>query len=739
MSITINGQDPAALGISSDGIVINTRSLGMSIATLQVTASKYDLDIPFQHGDPVNIELNGQRVFRGTVELVPRSMRSDSEGWRYMLHDAWEHLDNLIFQERRNYLSETVEMDGDIDPELNTVEQWIAHVIFQADETLGDRIRRVLEYARSVGVDIEIGEISTGIRWYRAEYKAQTCGQMLRDMMRLMEDHTLWIDHTQDTPTFNMMPAADLPVVSYDISTGINNELHDITELETQNVPGVVLQYERPVTIDSRNETEITYDVAPVGLDVTQIGVLVEPIPVEGSNVQSEYAPITTETIPVVGSKADSADDTIIEFFIRNTPELSIIADTHGLQVFRDLINVPAGSIPSENIIGYNVEVIDDGIERPMPINPNSMPVEQTIEPIDYPRYIVEGNLPEWAGRRYRKVRAACTLAVRTDDIDNIQNDELRVQIQEIFNLPKSFAGEEFQTANFTGEVMGTNARTRTYRRTVTFDLGEEIPTGIAQDLLDQLNLRRFRGRFDLVSQDSDIEARTGRRIMFTGSERPEWDSMTEIIQEVSYDLSQGKTRITFGPSEALGATDLIERRRATRKNTYSYGFSSDNEITEGVGGSVASPLFNFSRVSGGGGGSAAPANHPWRVTLSLDAETGIYSANITSGQIYTGLSLVERSSFTSELDEVLEGDIIHLELDYETNQVITIKTVNKDAYNRADFASGIAIRSRYPLAEIVLPSGGSALTVTQIARNNLAQVVGCFDGNRAVRTFTPI
>ena len=739
MSITINGQEPSVFGIINDGIILSTRALGMSVLTLQVTAQKYDSDLPFQHGDALTLELDNQRVFKGTVELVPRSMRSESEGWRYMVHDAWEHLDNLIFQERRNYLSGTVEMEGDQDPELNTVEQWIAHVIFQAEETLGDRIRRVLEYAITAGVDIQIGDISPGIQWYRSEYKAQTCGQMLRDMMRLMEDHTCWIDHTQDTPTFNMRPSAALPVITYDVTAGSPNVLHEITELETQNVPGVVLQYERPVTIDSRNQTEITYDIAPADLDVTQIGVLIEPIPVEGSNVQSEYAPITTETIPPVDSNADSADATIIEFFIKNTPELAVIADTHGLQVFRDLISIPSLSIPAENIMAYNVEVIDDGVERPAPINPNSMPVEQTIEPIDYPRYIVEGSLPEWARRRYRKVRSACTLGVKVEDIANLQNEELRMQIQELFNLPKNFDEEDFQTANFTGEVMGTNARTRTYRRTVTFDLGEEIPMGIAQDLLTQLNLRRYSGSFATVAQESDITARIGHRIQFTGSDRPEWDAMSEIIQEVTYDFTKGRTSRTFGPPELLGATDLIERRRATRRNTYSYGFSSDNDITEGVGGAVASPVFNFSRVSGGGGGGSSSPNHPWRVTLALNEDTGIYTASITNGRIYTGLSSIETASFSSDLNEVVDGDIIHLELDYETNEVITIKVINKDAYERVDLDNGIAILSRYPLAEINLPANATALTVTQIARNNLALAGGCFDGINAVRTFTPV
>ena len=735
MSITINGQEPSVFGIINDGIILSTRALGMSVLTLQVTAQKYDSDLPFQHGDSLTLELDNQRVFKGTVELVPRSMRSESEGWRYMVHDAWEHLDNLIFQERRNYLSGTVEMEGDQDPELNTVEQWIAHVIFQAEETLGDRIRRVLEYAITAGVDIQIGDISPGIQWYRSEYKAQTCGQMLRDMMRLMEDHTCWIDHTQDTPTFNMRPSAALPVITYDVTAGSPNVLHEITELETQNVPGVVLQYERPVTIDSRNQTEITYDIAPADLDVTQIGVLIEPIPVEGSNVQSEYAPITTETIP----QSDAEADDIKEWWINQTPELANIAHTHGVEALRDILNIPQFSVPADNVVAHNITVVDDGIERPEPINPNSTPVTQTLDPQDYPRYIIEGSLPEWAGRRFRRVRATSTLAVRVDVIEAIINDELRTQMMEIFNLPKTYEDTDYLTANFAGEVTGTNARTRTYPRTVTFDLGEEIPIGIAQDLLTQLNLRRYSGSFATVAQESDIIARIGHRIQFTGSDRPEWDAMSEIIQEVTYDFTKGRTSITFGPPELLGATDLIERRRATRRNTYSYGFSSDNDITEGVGGAVASPVFNFSRVSGGGGGGSSSPNHPWRVTLALNEDTGIYTASITNGRIYTGLSSIETASFSSDLDEVVDGDIIHLELDYETNEVITIKVINRDAYERVDLDNGIAILSRYPLAEINLPANATALTVTQIARNNLALAGGCFDGINAVRTFTPV
>ncbi len=138
--------------------------------------------------------------------------------------------------------------------------------------------------------------------------------------------------------------------------------------------------------------------------------------------------------------------------------------------------------------------------------------------------------------------------------------------------------------------------------------------------------------------------------------------------------------------------------------------------------------------VSGGGVVSV----HPWRVTLSLDSETGEYTAAVMMGEVYAGLSQVELVPVMLDLGVVQDGDVVHLEYDYETADVISVKSVAGDMWERVDLVNGVAVRTRYPLARIEAVGDTAALSVAQMARNNLAEVVGCFNAV-AARTFTPV
>lgn len=111
----------------------------------------------------------------------------------------------------------------------------------------------------------------------------------------------------------------------------------------------------------------------------------------------------------------------------------------------------------------------------------------------------------------------------------------------------------------------------------------------------------RHSGAITLSEDEASLDVFPGHRMSLANG-LPAWANMGETVREVSCDIESGETTISFGSSEILGAADMVERLRAARRNTYSYGIQSDRPIEEGLGGIVAGPVSKFSRVGGGAG-----------------------------------------------------------------------------------------------------------------------------------------
>lgn len=124
--------------------------------------------------------------------------------------------------------------------------------------------------------------------------------------------------------------------------------------------------------------------------------------------------------------------------------------------------------------------------------------------------------------------------------------------------------------------------------------------------------MTRYTGKVVLMGADPDTSVSLVNKISFSGGEAA-WATMAESVQGVSHDVAAGTTSVSFGPTEALGPNDLIERHRANRRNSYHLSSTPKDgeEMQDAVGGYVAGPFSNMSRVGGGG---EAEASHPWLV-----------------------------------------------------------------------------------------------------------------------------
>ena len=725
MAWTINNQSPESLNLKVVSISENADTV--SEAVLAVTADSYTQTASFSYGDTITIARDGVNVFTGKVFQVPRGATGTTEGLEYILRDAWYDLERLVYQVEREYVK-TVnppEEGEDDNSTLDFVNNLVGTITFETDDPLGDRISDIITYAQSKGVNISAGSIHSGINWYRTESKDRTCAELIREFLRLMPDYMAWFDNTVIPATFNLTPRSSMPVRDYTIGQDVIVN-HDIVRHDSENVPCVVIRYEKPISVDSESYTEITEDIAPVGCDASQVGTMVETVGLQGGLFQNEYARVTTDTIP----QDDAGTDTIKEWWIEYTPQLKTIADEHGLAELRDFLKIPSVNVPAENVKKHQVSVIDDGLPRPAPINPASTPITQTTNPEDYPRHIIEGTLPEWANKRYRPILAEVTMGVLASEADAIADDGLKASILDLFNVPKTFDSKAYLTALLTGKVTGTNAVTKNYKRAVTANPGETPPTGIAAELLAQLNLDRFSGDLTLIGQDPDTITKVGQRLNLNGG-RSEWATMGESIQSVTHDIQNGSTSVSFGPAQNLGANDLIDRLRASRANQFGFGVQSGQTMKEGLGGNSATPLLSFTLDNG-----ASTSVHPWKVTLT--GESASQTASILKGKIFDGLMSITEIEPTLTADAVLAGDVVCLEYTYSDATVKSI-IVQEDSYEPfTDDGEDppVILTTTQPIAKIVDVDG--TLTVEQISRNNFALTSACIDG-QPLKVLSPL
>jgi len=719
MSWTINGQSPASLNLRVLSITQNSDTA--SEAVLAVVAADYTQQEVFNYDDTVSIEFNGSAVFTGTVFQTPRSIDSATEGLEYILKDPWYELERLVFQVPRRYVQAITppEEGEDEDSTLTFVTRSIGTTTFEADVPLGSRIATIIGFAASSGLNIQAGSIEDGIGWYRTEDKDRSCAEMIREFLRLMPDFVAWIDSTTTPASFNLTSRAVMPQQSYALGTS-NITGHSVVRHDSERIDGCVIRYEKPITVDSENYTELTEDIA--GSDSGK-NVFIETVGLVGGVYQNEYALIKTDTIPQI----DADTDKIKEWWIEYTPQLLAIKEIHGDEL-RDFIKLAAINDPANDVKIHTTKVVVNPLEKPEPINKNAVVVPESTDPKDYPRHIIEGTLPEWAGKRYRPILAEVTMGVLASEADTIADAGLKASILDLFNVPKTFDSKAYLTALLTGKVTGTNAVTKNYKRAVTANPGETPPIGIAAELLAQLNLDRYSGSITVVGQDVDTISKVGQRLNLNGG-RAEWATMGESFQSVTHDIQEGSTSITFGPTQNLGANDLIDRMRANRANQFGFGVQSGQNMKEGIGGNSATPSFNFSLDNGAGG-----TEHPWKVSIVEDSK-----ASILKGKAFDGLYSITELTAIVTTDTVAAGDVVCLEYTYATEAIKSIVVASDDYEPFTDDGEDppVILTSVLPIAKIVDSSG--TLKVEQMARNNFGLTSACVLDGTIIKSLTAI
>jgi hypothetical protein len=93
---------------------------------------------------------------------------------------------------------------------------------------------------------------------------------------------------------------------------------------------------------------------------------------------------------------------------------------------------------------------------------------------------------------------------------------------------------------------------------------GEILPYGLAGYIYRIESIPQYEGTFTIQETEITDQCPLGNNLNLTGS-LAEWSTMRACVQQISYDLTAGRTTLTFGPAAHLGAKDFVERLRINR------------------------------------------------------------------------------------------------------------------------------------------------------------------------------
>jgi hypothetical protein len=156
---------------------------------------------------------------------------------------------------------------------------------------------------------------------------------------------------------------------------------------------------------------------------------------------------------------------------------------------------------------------------------------------------------------------------------------------------------------------------------------GEIIPYGLAGYVFAIESIPQFEGNYTLVEPEITDQCPLGNNLNVIGSANAEWATMNACVQSIDYDLTYGRTTLTFGPPAHLGAKDLVERLRVNRGPRWYYQIGGNLVNASGNAGSQLStnaPLHAPQPNQAANSTSVQPASLP-----DWNANSGAYTQGV--------------------------------------------------------------------------------------------------------------
>lgn len=537
---TIGGVSLASMGLRIAGG--NFRTGAASEMLLQRT-SAFDAAHLFSYGATVTLMRDGTPYFTGKVRSRPAFGSGSSEGQSIVIRDAWEDLEETIYQEPWAVGVGTVNFPIAV-LGLDSAGALI---------TTGAQIAAAVQYAITAGVSLQLGSVPTGLILWPTEVRNTAVAEIIRISSRLHPDWVPWIDHSTSPPTLNVTPRAALTSRSISVAGGADVTDFNITRRDDLKPEAVRITYVNATIIDGVPYRDGIVDKYPGGGPDSGPGVLSAVIELAGGQMQFQKSRIQTLTLPDTQEEAKA-------YLIKKFPALKDVDPAH-FTVTKWVKTV----------------VVDEEADLPEPINPRAhrLPVDDAA---DLPRELVRGTVEDWMQKKIGRLRIECGVQLETG--------ATAAEKKAFESVRKLLA--------FT--VTATDAVTKIYKGVTQWVAPEAAPTGIAQSLYTALSAYQYEGSVSLKSQDVPGTRYHGCKLNLTGG-AGEWATMDAMVHSVSFDVDAGTMDISVGPSPMLSAEDFLELQRLFRSRMPTW--MSEDERTSNEFGATNDPGSKGDTVSG--------------------------------------------------------------------------------------------------------------------------------------------
>jgi hypothetical protein len=611
MAWTINGTSADSFGIDVATVDVGT---GMVDRAILETSDDWD-GTALAYGDWVSIAADGTVVLWGMVTSVePYAQGGGRQGVRYEISGPGYHLEITPYTQPYYYAT-----GGSTQSALPRSKCWLG-----VDPSTGNRcntkqaIDIVLAVAVANGVPMTFSTDFTGVEAPPFEMTDGTISQALASVMRWHPGLVMFWRYTASSAVLHIK--ASLGAQNFactDSGSVANVPLQVSVQRRDDMAPaGVVVRYERVNTFALPGDTSnviqrIETQVDSAGTATPGPGVLMFTVEIKGAETQYGEQQLICRTVPndVTSDPGSTARAKILKWYAAHIPAIAAL---------------PAAALEVEehtrtmDLPEWNSD--DDQRPSEWPEADGLRPYDDTAEPSELSRELVEGTVPEWTPW-IRAEPMVCRIVLKWTGGGSPTTEQTE--------LGKALFGEDLSgSRTFDVQYTGTNARTRRYKGVVKYSAPEAWPAaGLASAVYGSLSARQYEGRITAAGASSMTTLLPGTAITLTGGR-----TGSGVVQRVSFSAATRRTTVQFGAAGHLGVADFIELMRANRLNPWTANYAKERQqeaapTSKGaITGNVRAPRHNVIGVNGGNGGG----DHPFKAYV--DRVGSAYRLRISAG-----------------------------------------------------------------------------------------------------------
>ena len=554
--------------------------------------------------DWVTVWRGDVRFFQGNVTQLPRAATDVRESGAYEISGPRWWMAQLP-------AIAAWKSDG-ADPEA-TVDR--SRIIYEpgslADpKTTGEFARDIIDAMIVAGIPVQRGTILDGYQTVRFATGGTSWADALDSIYALHPDAVERFDYSTSPPTIHIgkraaMDAIDIPLGQVDSPNSLSFQPRYDLRPDRVRIINYATKIDELLG-PQRVLDEDTFEIVPGATPpVRELVIDLGRKAIPQGQTQAQFAAtwlaqrVRTRTIPqnaaAVGCK---------EWWVDHIHGLAIhkgILDLSKIFVASANAKVELEGKREDGVVAHHVELVDDGIANPDPINPNAVPAPGA-GPDDYPRELLDGSIEDWMGVKTAKVLVEASLGYEATTVEAIANEGVKAAFKALF--PRRFkTGDKVYYFNtFSVQVTGTDAQTKVYRApaSATFTPASSTPDNaliqnlnLAQNYAAGLAELHWSGSFSVIEAEAGGTEYLGKVINISGGD-PRWETMRALVQSVDIDIDAGSTTVTVGPPDQADFT-AIEDQEATvpESSTVTYDYATDQTQQASAAGGYATPAFS--------------------------------------------------------------------------------------------------------------------------------------------------